>query len=158
MSERMDSRSREIKAAPRVGHHCTDVTMIEGCARCNNPPPRGYPPLLKEPFGAGPRICSFIHILESGRRVCVWRGLRVGGARWGVIRGSGTTPTGELLNKHTHTHILRHACGAVIGSDSGWLGPSPQRALAGVGDNALRASPVKSFLGISIRSNLLSRH
>jgi hypothetical protein len=39
---------------------------------------------------------------RQGGEVCVWRALRVGGARWGVLRGGGTTPTGELLNKHTH--------------------------------------------------------
>jgi hypothetical protein len=40
----------------------------------------------------------------SGREeMCVLIGaLRDGGARWGVLRGDGTTPTGELLTKHTH--------------------------------------------------------
>jgi hypothetical protein len=38
---------------------------------------------------------------------CAFRGhSEVGGARWGVLRGGGTNPPGELLNKHTQRLAL----------------------------------------------------
>jgi hypothetical protein len=49
---------------------------------------------------------------RQGGEVCVWRALRVGGIRWGVLRGGRTTPTGELLNKHTAVNVpaVRRGC------------------------------------------------
>jgi hypothetical protein len=71
------------------------------------------------------RPCG-VRIVFSGREEkCVLRGaLRDGGARWGVSRGDGTTPTGELLTKHTtdgdDMHLyLTDTCGRV--GRTNWL-------------------------------------
>jgi hypothetical protein len=52
---------------------------------------------------SGYRPCGARIIFSGREEMCVLRGaLRDGGARWGVLRGHDTTPTGELLTKHTH--------------------------------------------------------
>jgi hypothetical protein len=38
---------------------------------------------------------------RQGEKCAFREAFRVGSTRWGVLRGGGTTPTGELLNKHT---------------------------------------------------------
>jgi hypothetical protein len=45
----------------------------------------------------------------------------VGGAGWGVFRGGGTTPTGELLTKHTRKAMVRSEywqCSTLTGRSS----------------------------------------
>jgi hypothetical protein len=50
---------------------------------------------------SGYRPCGARTVFSGGEESCVLRvALRDGGARWGVIRGVGTTPTGELLTRH----------------------------------------------------------
>jgi hypothetical protein len=62
-----------------------------GYLACTTPQPASRPlsGAAKYPAGARPSKCIIII------------SLRVGGARRGVIRGDGTNPSGELLNKHT---------------------------------------------------------